>query len=105
MANAQRVNEGLEPEDGARPLEGGQIASALGRPPTPSRPSQPSDPALQTVPVSHGFRSVLRNRYFLRLWLAQLISQTIQNAANYGLIILIAELTGSSTLIGLAIIS
>src|SRR5215470_11083905 len=52
-----------------------------------------------------GYRSLLRNRFFLRLWLAQLISQTIQNAANYGLLVLIAELTGSSTLIGLAIIS
>ncbi len=52
-----------------------------------------------------GYRSLLRNRFFLRLWLAQLISQTIQNAANYGLLVLIAELTGSTTLIGLAIIS
>jgi MFS family permease len=52
-----------------------------------------------------GYRSLLRNRFFLRLWLAQLISQTIQNAANYGLLVLIAEVTGSSTLIGLAIIS
>ncbi len=52
-----------------------------------------------------GYRSLLRNRFFLRLWLAQLLSQTIQNAANYGLLVLIAEVTGSSTLIGLAIIS
>ncbi len=52
-----------------------------------------------------GYRSLLRNRWFLRLWLAQLISQTIQNAANYGLLVLIAETTGSSTLIGLGIIA
>ena len=52
-----------------------------------------------------GYRSLLRNHFFLRLWLAQLLSQTIQNAANYGLLVLIAEVTGSSTLIGLAIIS
>jgi MFS family permease len=52
-----------------------------------------------------GYRSLLRNRLFLRLWLAQLISQTIQNAANYGLLVLIAETTGSSTLIGLGIIA
>ncbi len=52
-----------------------------------------------------GYRSLLRNRFFIRLWLAQLISQSIQNAANYGLLVLIAEVTGSSTLIGLAIIS
>src|SRR5262249_15463782 len=42
-----------------------------------------------------GFRTVLRNRYFLRLWTAQLISQTIMNAANYGLIILGASQTKS----------
>jgi len=52
-----------------------------------------------------GYRSLLRNRFFLRLWLAQLISQTIQNAANYGLLVLIAEVTRSTTLIGVAIIS
>ncbi len=60
---------------------------------------------MTTVSPRVGYRSLLRNRFFLRLWLAQLISQTIQNAANYGLLVLIAEVTGSSTLIGLAIIS
>jgi MFS family permease len=60
---------------------------------------------MTTVSPHVGYRSLLRNRFFLRLWLAQLISQTIQNAANYGLLVLIAEVTGSSTLIGLAIIS
>lgn len=60
---------------------------------------------MTTVSPQVGYRSLLRNHFFLRLWLAQLISQTIQNAANYGLLVLIAELTGSSTLIGLAIIS
>lgn len=39
---------------------------------------------------SRGFRTVLRNKYFLRLWVAQLISQTIMNASNYGLIVLVA---------------
>ena len=60
---------------------------------------------MTTVAPRVGYCSLLRNRVFLRLWLAQLISQTIQNAANYGLLVLIAEVTGSSTLIGLAIIS
>ncbi len=60
---------------------------------------------MTTVAPRVGYRSLLRNRFFLRLWLAQLLSQTIQNAANYGLLVLIAELTRSSTLIGLAIIS
>ncbi|HEY7346970.1 MAG TPA: MFS transporter [Ktedonobacterales bacterium] len=60
---------------------------------------------MTSVAPQVGYRSLLRNRFFLQLWLAQLISQTIQNAANYGLLVLIAEVTGSSTLIGLAIIS
>ncbi|HEX9413541.1 MAG TPA: MFS transporter, partial [Ktedonobacterales bacterium] len=50
-----------------------------------------------------GFRTVVRNRYFLRLWLAQLISQTIMNAANYGIIILIATQSKSVTATGGAI--
>ena len=54
---------------------------------------------------SEGFRTLLKKRKFLRLWLAQLISMTILNASNYALLILIEELTHSTTLIGLAIIS
>lgn len=50
-----------------------------------------------------GFRSVLRNKHFLRLWVAQLISQTIMNAANYGIIILIATQSKSVTATGGAI--
>jgi MFS family permease len=54
---------------------------------------------------SEGFRTLLKKKNFLRLWLAQLISMTILNASNYALLILIEELTNSTTLIGLAIIS
>lgn len=57
-----------------------------------------------TVPTSEGFRSLLKKKDFLRLWLAQLISMTILNASNYALLILIEEVTGSTTLVGLAII-
>jgi MFS family permease len=52
-----------------------------------------------------GFLTLLRKRNFLYLWLAQLISMTIFNASNYALIVLIEEVTGSVTLIGLAIIA
>lgn len=52
-----------------------------------------------------GFRTVMRNPYFLRLWLAQLISQTIMNAANYGMIVLIATQSGSVTATGGAIVA
>ena len=51
-----------------------------------------------------GFLTLLRNRNFLLLWLAQLISQTLLMASNYALLVLIEEITGSTTLVGLAII-
>ncbi len=56
-----------------------------------------------TVP-QEGFRSLLKKKDFLRLWLAQLISMTILNASNYALLVLIEVVTGSTTLVGLAII-
>lgn len=46
------------------------------------------------VPVS-GFRSTLRNKYFTRLWIAQLISQTIQNATNYGAFVIPASIAAN----------
>src|SRR5437588_9795217 len=51
-----------------------------------------------------GFITLLKKKNFLRLWLAQLISMTILNASNFALLILIEEVTGSTTLVGLAII-
>jgi MFS family permease len=51
-----------------------------------------------------GFLTLLQNRNFLRLWLAQLISMVSLNATNYALIILIGQITHSTTLIGLAVI-
>jgi MFS family permease len=53
---------------------------------------------------SGGFLTVLKNKNFLRLWLAQLLSMTLLNASNYALLILIDNVTGSTTLVGLAII-
>jgi MFS family permease len=64
-----------------------------------------TDPQLPVPQRSRGFRSVLRNRFFLRLWTAQLISQTIMNAANYGLIVLVASQQGSVTATAGAIIA
>lgn len=52
-----------------------------------------------------GFLTLLKNKDFLCLWLAQLISMTILNASNYAVLVLIEEVTGSTTLVGLAIIS
>ncbi|GHO45272.1 MFS transporter [Ktedonospora formicarum] len=52
-----------------------------------------------------GFLTVLRKPDFLRLWLAQLISQTIFNASNCAIMLLIEAITHSTTQLGLAIIS
>jgi len=52
-----------------------------------------------------GFLTLLKNRNFLLLWLAQLISMTVFNASNYALLVLIEDVTRSTTLIGVAIIS
>jgi MFS family permease len=49
----------------------------------------PHSKPLQTT--NTGFRFVLRNHAFQRLWLAQLLSQTVQNAANYGAIVVLAQ--------------
>src|SRR5436305_2816162 len=51
-----------------------------------------------------GYLTLLRKRSFLYLWLAQLISMTCFFASNYAVLVLIEEVTGSTTLIGLAII-
>src|SRR6266581_1691783 len=59
---------------------------------------------MTTAAPQRGFLTLLKNRNFLLLWLAQLISMTILNASNYGLLVLIEEITGSTTLVGLAII-
>ncbi|HEY1350840.1 MAG TPA: MFS transporter [Ktedonobacteraceae bacterium] len=56
------------------------------------------------VPRGEGFFTLLRKKHFLLLWLAQLLSMMVLNASNYALIILITQVTGSTTLIGLAII-
>src|SRR5450755_515667 len=72
---------------------------------TQQRKDQPPDitPVEQTSVGS--FRTVLRNRSFLLLWLAQLLSQTVFNAANYGVIAIVTAVTHSTVLVGVAIIS
>ncbi|MFQ6016237.1 MAG: MFS transporter [Anaerolineae bacterium] len=52
-----------------------------------------------------GFGPVLRNRHFLRLWAAQVSSQTAQNGIHFVQIITIEELTRSSGQIGIMILA
>jgi MFS family permease len=56
-------------------------------------------------PQAGSYRRVLKNRSFLLLWLAQLLSQIVFNAANYGVIAIVTAVTHSTVLVGLAIIS
>src|SRR5437016_3151239 len=51
------------------------------------------------------FRRVLKNRSFLLLWLAQLLSQIVFNAANYGVIAIVTAVTHSTVMVGFAIVS
>jgi MFS family permease len=51
------------------------------------------------------YRRVLKNRAFLLLWLAQLLSQIVFNAANYGVIAIVTAVTHSTVMVGVAIIS
>src|SRR5260370_37562558 len=94
MAKAERLDEETGPERESPLVEGGPTSGPLEGPDGAAGIS--TDPGLGGAAVSRGFRTVLRNRYFLRLWIAQLISQTIQNAANYGLIIIVANRSNTS---------
>ncbi len=52
-----------------------------------------------------GFSPLFGNPLFLRLWLAQIISQTIMNAANYGMIVLVTTVSKSSLATSGAVVS
>lgn len=62
-------------------------------------------PTPRSAPEAPSFRRVLKNRNFVFLWLAQLISLTILNAANFGVIVLVNDQTHSVVMAGLAIIA
>src|SRR5437868_7630064 len=51
------------------------------------------------------FQALLRNRNFLLLWTAQIVSQTAQQMINYALILQVSILTNSSTAVSGIIIS
>jgi Na+/melibiose symporter-like transporter/ADP-heptose:LPS heptosyltransferase len=68
---------------------------------TTSLPQQSGKPKKEF----RSFKTVLRNKPFLCLWLAQLISQIAFNAANFGMIVILTEVTGSTTMIGIGIVA
>ncbi len=72
--------------------------------PTTTAQEHPTRPD-QSNTHTASFRRVLKNRNFLLLWLAQLISLTVLNAANFGIIVLVNEITHSVVMAGLAIIA
>src|SRR5437868_9572180 len=59
---------------------------------------------VEDMPVG-SFRSVLKKRSFLLLWLAQILSQIVFNAANYGVIAIVTAVTHSTVMVGFAIVS
>lgn len=60
----------------------------------------------QSGPIApRGFMPLFANQKFLRLWLAQIISQTIMNAANYGMIVLVTKVSNSSLATSGAVVS
>ena len=70
---------------------------------TEQHPNPSPPPQADSEPAS--FQRVLKNRNFVLLWLAQLISLTIMNAANFGIIVLVNDTTHSVVMAGLAIIA
>jgi MFS family permease len=90
MRNARRRNDGFDDQDPNITAPGVAHVAAYAQPaPRRTGPLQGlTDPSLKAATAPHrGFRTLIHNHYFMRLWLAQLISQTIMNAANYALII------------------
>src|SRR6059058_3854630 len=71
----------------------------------PSTTEEQPAPSNQSIPQAAGFRHVLKNRNFVLLWLAQLISLTVLNAANFGIIVLVNDITHSVVMAGVAIIA
>ncbi|GHO43640.1 MFS transporter [Ktedonospora formicarum] len=67
--------------------------------------SQSEQPTRKSANSQARIRRVLHNRNFLLLWMAQLISLTILNATNYGVIVLVNSVTQSVFMAGLAIIA
>lgn len=72
----------------------------------PTTAEKTEEPAEQTQrKPAPSIRHVLKNRNFLLIWLAQLISLTVLNAANFGFVVIVNDVTHSALMSGLAIIA
>jgi MFS family permease len=71
----------------------------------PTASTEKTEAEGRSQPNMASFRRVLKNRNFLLLWCAQLISMTILNAANFGIVVQVTDVTHSTLMSGLAIIA
>lgn len=92
MADARRAPDMGEPSSAGAHILSNDAARPLHAPQTTAGPV----PNLSGPLASRGYGALFRNHQFLRLWMAQLISQTIMNAANYGMIVLVTTVSNSS---------
>src|SRR5579859_4883882 len=65
----------------------------------------PASPVAAVVSAPAGFRVVLRNRNFMALWAAQLLSQIAQNIINFAVLVKVEDLSHSTTQIAVTIVS
>ena len=71
---------------------------------TDSKSVATAEPEPQGTKSKVGIKDVLRNSNFLKLWIAQILSQTAQQIVNFALILQVEKLTGSSTAVSVVII-
>jgi MFS family permease len=71
---------------------------------TDSKSVATAEPEPQGTKSKVGIKDVLRNPNFLKLWIAQILSQTAQQIVNFALILQVEKLTGSSTAVSVVII-
>jgi MFS family permease len=78
------------------PVDTAALARRIDTRSGPLSTGQIDDEPQALVDEAAGFKSVLRNHAFLRLWIAQASSQTAQNVIWWALFIQIASLTGGA---------
>jgi len=81
-----------------------QLTATKQRPEGTRQPAQQFEP-WNTEDPGASIREVLRNPNFVKLWSAQILSQTAQQIVNYALLLQVANITASSTAVSGIIIS